>query len=301
MQGQRTFLLVLLALIVGIVLGWWICERNKKIGTMETDYLVTAPGQPYQAAIGGGVIKWMRQNSTIDKFTVTVPDGICAKSPPFYENQGQGTMSATASGDEVVVCNVLDQSAVDPAPIYLFNFDTDIGSHSQTAPPAQDHKKEGGPPPGYAPDIAGSCQGCGSVMGQAPTGQAPVATGSPIKVKKPVVVAGPPPLTQPPYQIYCTNGAASIAPIVIPPSQTINDWFQAAPTKGWSVKFTSATPCSNGDTFNNYDACYLASDAAPTQYNYTAHLNECPAGSGKYSEAPGTLTITSAAPAPRAK
>lgn len=169
MQAQRTFLWVLLALIVGIVLGWWICERNKKTGTtMETDYLVSDPGEPTQVAAGGNIITWRRQDSGIDNFSVTIPDGLCPNAPPFNENQGQGTMTATASNDEVIKCTVLDQSAAVPS-TFPFNFYTHAVQQIQTPPPPPEHPKEekkGGGPPPYSPDIAGSCQGCGSATGQ---------------------------------------------------------------------------------------------------------------------------------------
>jgi len=290
MQGQRTFLLVLLALILGFVLGWGICKSRKTEALKETDYLVTDPGQPFQAAVSGNVITWRRQDSGLDAFTITVPDGLCPSSPPFVENDN-GTMSAAATGDEVVVCNVVDQTAKPgaPPPTYYFNFDTTVTSHRQTVPPTQD-QKNGGLPPKEGPQIAGSCQGCGSAMGQAPSYDSPLAPGKPIKaIARPT--AAVPPMTQPPYKIYCTSGQASVAPIVIPPTVTINDWVQVGLNNGWSVHFTNGTPCSNGDTFNNYDNCYLDSNASlNTPYQYTAHLNQCPAG-GNSADAPGTLTI----------
>lgn len=301
MQGQRTFLLVLLALIVGIVLGWWICNENKKTGTtMETDYLVSDPGEPTQVAAGGNIITWRRQDSGIDKFTVTIPDGLCPNAPPFSENQGQGTMTATASNDQVIKCTVVDQSSALPS-TFPFNLYTHLVQQVQTPPPPPQPPKEqkkGGGPPINSTDIAGSCQGCGSATGQTGVSQAPLAPGGPTEtVTTPPTT--PPPMTKPPYYITCSMDPASgqyhasVAPIVIPSTQTINQWKQSGQSAGWSVQFPSGqTPCSNGDTFQNTAPCYLDSGAAlNTPYSYTASLNQCPYG-GSSSTTTGTFTIT---------
>jgi hypothetical protein len=301
MQAQRTFLLVLLALIVGIVLGWWICNKNKKTETiMETDYLVSDPGQPTQVAASGNIITWRRQDSGIDQFTITIPDGLCPSAPPFNENQGQGTMTATASNDEVIKCTVLDQSAAVPS-TFPFNFYTHVVQQIQTPPPPpqplKEEKKRSGSPTIYSP-IAGSCQGCGSATGQTGLSQTPLAPGGPTKT----VITLPttlPPVTQPPYYITCsmdpTSGKyqASVAPIVIPSTQTVNQWKQSGQSAGWSVQFPSGqTPCSNGNTFQNTASCYLDGGAAlNTPYSYTATLNQCPYG-GSASSTTGTFTIT---------
>lgn len=95
-----------------------------------------------------------------------------------------------------------------------------------------------------------------------------------------------PPMTQPPYYITCsmdpTSGKyqASVAPIVIPSTQTINQWKQSGQSAGWSVQFPSGqTPCSNGYTFQNTASCLLASGVTlNTPYNYTATLNRFPTG-----------------------
>jgi hypothetical protein len=274
---------------------------------------------------------WRRQGSGIDAFTITIPDGLCPPSAQFIENTGQGTMTATtALPDDVIQCAVVNQSTTLPS-AFPFNFSTHPVQQTQTSRPApqsvMEQKKGGGKPPIHppvppipTPFIAGSCQGCGSATGrtgdntgQTGRGQAPPGGPTPTVVTPPTSghptvapggsVATPATtlqtLTQPPYYITCLMVSpgqyqASVAPIVIPSTQTVNNWTQNGLTAGSSVQFPAdKNPCSNDNSFANGASCYLKADAAANSpYTYTAHLVQCPYGGSPADGSNFSFTVT---------
>ncbi len=97
-------------------------------------------------------------------------------------------------------------------------------------------------------------------------------------------------------QIYYREGP-QISPqnVTVAPGDNVL-WQPRGPDNGWTVTFTNATPCSNGQNFfedKNPNTCYVSKAATPAEYPYAFTVNS----GGNTYHGSGSVTV-SASPSP---
>ena len=97
--------LVALELVSGFVLSFGLLGCHHRINNH-----VALPENLFLSPKPGDVLTWKRTTPQIENFKLTFQDGFCELTPNTGTENGDKTISITATGDEVVECKVLPVS-----------------------------------------------------------------------------------------------------------------------------------------------------------------------------------------------